>query len=207
MSAQIDRKKVTGLFGGTFDPVHSGHVNIVRQVLARTVLTQIIVMPAATPPHKQHRTITSGTDRLAMLELAFSGLPGVVVSEFELVRKGVSYTVETAAALQANLDHPLRLIIGMDSLSELHTWVKAQQLAATYEFVVYGRPGATPPRADDLRGSFGEATDKLLESIIEAPELDVSSSVLRSRLQENDEGAANLLPDAVFGYIKERALY
>lgn len=208
MSAQIDKSKRTGLFGGTFDPVHIGHVNIVRQVLAHTALTQILVMPAATPPHKQHRTITSGNHRLAILRLAFAGEPDVIVSDFELVREGVSFTVTTAAELQADLAQPLYLIIGMDSLCELHTWVEAQRLVSTYPIVVYGRPGESPPDWDALCGRFGEdAAKKLTASILTAPELDVSSSVLRSGLQENDEAARKLLPDAVYEYIRDNELY
>ena len=208
MQETIDPTKITGLFGGTFDPVHNGHVNIVTEVLARTAIEQVIVMPAATPPHKLGANISPGSDRTAMLHLAFDTQPGVIISELELNRNGVSYTCDTAALLQAQLEQRLHLIIGMDSLCELPTWKEAGQLVSNYRFVICRRPGVTPPAEEDVARHFGAAAAaELTTAIIEAAEIDASSSELRAMLQCRDKTASHFLPAPVCDYISAHDLY
>jgi len=208
MQAAIDPTKITGLFGGTFDPVHNGHVNIVTEVLARTAVEQIILMPAATPPHKLGASISPGSDRTAMLHLAFDTQPGVIISELELNRNGISYTCDTAALLQAQLEQQLHLIVGMDSLCELPTWKESGPLVRDYKFVICRRPGVAPPSAEDVARHFGaDAATELTAAIIEAPEIDASSSELRAMLQCRDKAASRFLPAPVCDYISAHELY
>ncbi|MDP7399006.1 MAG: hypothetical protein QF541_19215, partial [Lentisphaeria bacterium] len=149
-----------------------------------------------------------GPDRTAMLHLAFDTRPGVIISELELNRDGVSYTCDTAALLQAQLEQQLHLIIGMDSLCELATWKAAGSLVRDYRFVICRRPGVAPPSAEEVARHFdAAAAAELTTAIIEAPEIDASSSELRAMLQCRDKAANHFLPAPVFDYISAHDLY
>jgi nicotinate-nucleotide adenylyltransferase len=170
------------------------------------VIEQAIFMPAGIPPHKQYSRISSGEQRMAMLELALADKPYASASEYELKRAGVSYTILTARHYAEKFGAKLRLLIGADSLCELHTWRQARELVAEFAFVVYRRPGYTLPSAELLEQRFGDAGPALLGSVVDAPEFAISSTNLREALKEKKDCAA-LLPAAVLRYILRHRLY
>lgn len=163
-------------------------------------------MPAGIPPHKQGRHISSGGHRLVMLELALADMPFATASDYELERAGVSYTILTARHFAARFGSNLRLLIGADSLCELHTWRQARDLVAEFAFVIYRRPGYPLPSACELRNRFGEPGLKLLESVVEAPEFAISSTDLRTAIREGAPCDSHLDPE-VWRYIRRHRLY
>ena len=202
----LDPTRTTALFGGTFDPVHYGHTQLVCELRTRGIIDQAIFMPAGIPPHKQGRKISSGEHRLRMLDLALAEMPFATVSDYELVRAGVSYTILTARHYAETYGANLRLLIGADSLCELHTWRQARELVAEFAFVVYRRPGYILPSAAELHTRFGPAGPQLLETVVDAPEFAISSTNLRHTLKEEKDCDALLSP-AVLRYIHAHRLY
>jgi nicotinate-nucleotide adenylyltransferase len=202
----IRSDKITALFGGTFDPVHRGHTQLVCELRKLGVIEQAIFMPAGIPPHKREREITSGADRLAMLDLALAEMPYACSSDYELSHSGVSYTILTARHFAERFGANLRLLIGADSLCELHTWRQARELVAEFAFLVYRRPGYPLPNVYELRKRFGEPGLRLLDAIVDAPEFAISSTELRAGLQAGKPCDAYLAP-GVLRYIQHRGLY
>jgi nicotinate-nucleotide adenylyltransferase len=198
---------VTGLYGGTFDPVHRGHLEVAAWLLAAGHVQQLIFLPAAQPPHKRHRRITAAAHRLAMLRLAAAELPGSFVSTWELDRPGISYTWDTAAHFAATFGDRLRLIIGMDSLCDLHRWHRGAELPAHYRFLVCPRPGYALPTAAELDARFGAAAAaRLRAGVVPAPLLPIAASDLRTQLAAGNP-PDDLLTPAVWGYIQAHQLY
>src|SRR5438552_2972171 len=132
-----------GIFGGTFDPVHLGHLVLADQSRQQLDLDLVLLVPASTPPHKQGVAITPGKRRLEMLQLAVAGNSALAGSDIELTRGGVSYTVDTLRALrELHSDAELHLLIGADNLCDLASWRQADQLPALAQIAVARRPGA-----------------------------------------------------------------
>lgn len=202
----LDPTRTTALFGGTFDPVHNGHTQLVCELRNRGVIDQAIFMPAGIPPHKRSRPVSSGEHRMAMLDLALAEMPFAAASDFELTREGVSYTILTARHFAAKYGGNLRLLIGADSLCELHTWRQSRELVAEFAFVVYRRPGYQLPSAVDLRARFGEPGPELLDAVVDAPEFAISSTELRQAMKE-EKDCDGLLSPAVLRYIHRHRLY
>jgi len=207
-----------GVFGGSFDPVHMGHLTVAQDAVEQLELDRLIFVPAAVPPHKQDHTLADGEHRLAMLQLAAEDNPAFEVSDMELRRGGVSYTFETMQQVQA--EHPgaeMFFIIGLDSLSELHLWRNIDELLTQYTVVPFARGGEDPQSAAGkaaLSGgpvtpeSFGEGgwTEKLMERLIRIHEIEISASEIRMRLAEG-LSIRYLVPPEVEMYIFEHHLY
>ncbi|GAB6095476.1 nicotinate-nucleotide adenylyltransferase [Desulfatiferula olefinivorans] len=132
-----------GLFGGTFDPVHLGHVHVADEVKAAFGLSRIIVMPSSVPPHKPVTAVSDSRDRLYMVRLCFEGREGFEVSDMELRRQGPSYTVDTLSAVAGELgrDAGLSMILGSDAFFELHTWRAFDRILEAVPLIVIVRPG------------------------------------------------------------------
>lgn len=182
------------LFGGTFDPIHEAHLRIAAEARAQFDLTQVLFVPASTPPHKAAR-VTPFPDRFRMVEIACAGHDGFIASRLE-DEPGPSYTVDTLNRFQATLDRGDRLffLIGSDAFVELETWKRWQEVAALTEFIVVSRPGAdyrNPPKTRVHR--------------LDGLALPVSSSSLRARLAAGEETPE--LPASVRAYIEEHGLY
>ncbi len=202
-----DINKSTGLFGGTFDPVHEGHVNVVRRILEGDAVEQIIIVPAARPPHKSGVEITAPGHRMAMLARAFPPSEGLYISDYELQRTELSYTIHTARWFRQAIGTELYLIIGTDSLAELHTWYAAKDLVAECRFLIYPRPGYEAPEVSELSPRFGPAeARRLLDAVVSNTDCDVSSSDVRGRLAEGKD-VSSLLPASVSNYIRTNGLY
>ncbi|MBN1919112.1 MAG: nicotinate-nucleotide adenylyltransferase [Verrucomicrobia bacterium] len=198
-----------GILGGTFDPVHIGHLIIAETVRDELGLDKVLFVPAATPPHKQGRAIAPAADRLEMVRLATAGNPGFQVSDVEIRRGGVSYTVETIEALRASEGDAagLFLIVGADSVRELATWKDIDHLVHLCTFVVVARPGV---RIEDLVcegiGLAPDTRQRVLRHYIDAVRVDISSTGLRARFAEG-KTVRYRLPEAVERYIRTKGLY
>jgi nicotinate-nucleotide adenylyltransferase len=201
-----------GVMGGTFDPVHVGHLSIAQQVLNALKLEKVILLPAATPPHKQEgRDIASGADRLLMCKLAVHNMHGVDVSDFELRKSGVSYTVETARALRQAYgpEATIYFVIGSDSLAELPKWYEIRELLSLLDFAVAERREVPLKEAlwDEIRAELGEAAErKLRAGVVSVQRVDISSTLIRELLKAGEKIPGYLRRD-VEVYIRRKRLY
>ena len=205
------------LYGGTFDPVHEGHLAIARA--ARDALgVPVQVVPAADPPHRPPPGATAA-DRVAMLELALAGEEGLRLDRRELGRAGPSYTVDTLQALRDELGPaaPIALLVGADSFLGLPTWHRWRELFGLAHFVVAGRPGsllgaAAPELAEATTARWVEDPGALRQApagrlfALQQP-LHVHSATAVRRLIAQGRPWRHLLPPAVADYIQSRGLY
>ena len=180
-----------GVFGGTFDPVHVGHLAIALAALQSLRLDRIVFVPARRSPLKGAPPAASAADRLAMLEAATKDEPRFSVSRIELEREGPSYTVDTLEALSA--EGELFLILGSDAVAELDRWRSPERIRALATILVARRPGAPEP-------------DARVATAFDAPCLDISSRELRARAARG-LSLRYLVPDEVWRHIERRALY
>jgi nicotinate-nucleotide adenylyltransferase len=205
-----------GVFGGTFDPVHAGHVAMAAEVCARLELASMKIVPCLLPPHKGSRDLTHGADRLAMIALATQDRPELIPSSFELTRRGPSYTIDTLDRMAPEAPGSrLFFLMGMDSFAEIGTWKDHQRLLEAYHLVVVNRPGSEAPAAEELPAA---ARGRLVSGAaeIDAPDgrvhlltlepYPVSSSEIRHRARQG-ESLAGMVPAAVESYIHRCAIY
>jgi len=194
-----------GVFGGTFDPVHIGHLVIAEEARAAFGLARVIFVPARISPHKLGVMPASGEDRYQMVRLAIAGNPAFWVSRVDLDRAGPSYTVDTLRALQAHVGAGVQLyfIMGADSLLAFRAWHQPREILQMTRLLVVSRPGYAPDLAAldrDLPGSAA-ATD-LLDTVA----LDISATDLRARVKQG-RPIRYQVPEAVERYIVQRGLY
>ncbi|MBQ2277486.1 MAG: nicotinate (nicotinamide) nucleotide adenylyltransferase [Clostridia bacterium] len=200
------RKIRTGLFGGTFAPPHLGHVHAVETILRSAGLDEIIVMPTATPPHK----IRSGGDtpeqRLEMCRAAFEVLEGVRVSDFEIMKGGVSYTVQTLEHFaETEPEREIHLICGTDMFLTLDKWYRAADIFRLAKMICI-------PRDDTELEVLTEKQAEYLEQyhadtrILAAEPVDMSSTVVRSRIMHGED-LTGCVPAAVIEIIERENLY
>ena len=180
-----------GVFGGTFDPIHVGHLAIAQAALESAKLDHIVFVPARRSPLKERGPEASEADRLLMLEVAVKGEPRFAVSRLELEREGPSYTVDTLEALRAQGD--LFLILGSDALADFQRWHSPDRIRALAKILVARRPGAPEPDAP-----WAQAFD--------APSLDISSRELRARAARG-LSLRYLVPDDVWRHIEHQGIY
>ncbi len=202
----------TGIFGGSFDPVHLGHLIAAEAAREQANLDRVLFVPAAVPPHKRTRQLARAADRLAMLELATGGHPAFTVSPVELDRGGVSYTVETLARLASDAANgQLVLLLGPDAVRGLPTWREPARIAELAELITVTRDGlddAETLREDqplvDLLGL--EAVERLVAGRVQMPAVDIRATEIRLRMQ-TERSIRFLVPPAVFAYIHQHQLY
>jgi nicotinate-nucleotide adenylyltransferase len=183
-----------GVLGGTFDPIHLGHLRAAENARVALGLSRVLMVPARVPPHRG-APFASPWDRWAMTVLACAGIPELVPSDLELQREGPSYTVDTVAAVQASTGGDVVLIVGEDAFAEVGSWKDSAALVGQCRFAVVGRPSAAP--AEETR--FPAVR-------VPSSELAVSSSALRARIKEG-MSVRFLVPEAVADYIAKRGLY
>lgn len=197
--------KQIAILGGTFDPIHSGHLIAGQYVYDTGLFDEICIMPSGNPPHK-NSTDDYNHHRLAMCQLAAAPLDGFNVSDMELCREGKIYSVDTFALLNAqHSDTKFWLIIGTDSLMHLKQWHKPEVLLATVNFVVVDRGGYELAEVQ----SYMKALDETYKSdfiYVKMPLIELSSTTLRERL-EADKTIDNMVPHSVLQYIIENNLY
>lgn len=189
-----------GLFGGSFNPPHLGHLAVAEACADAVGLDRVIWMPAATAPHKQNDpTLASAEDRLEMVQLAIEGNPRFEVSDIEIRRGGVSYTLETVRQLVAtHAGEDLVLLLGGDSLAYFPRWRAPRDILELARLVVYQRPGSTLDEAP------GWVLDRA--TVVEGVPLHLSSTYLRSRVARG-QTIRYLVPEPVRQLVAERGLY
>ena len=192
-----------GILGGTFDPIHAGHLAAARVAMDCAGLDEVLFIPSATPPHRGPAD-ASADERLEMARLATAGEPRFEVSDVEVRRGGKSFTSETVRELKRSHPHDqLFLILGWDAARLFSSWHDPDRIRAGASIVVIGRPGTEAPASDDLKaaGLDPERTVLCLEG---TP--DISGSELRTSLASG-EPTGDCLPEPVERYIAERGLY
>jgi nicotinate (nicotinamide) nucleotide adenylyltransferase len=195
-----------GVFGGSFDPIHIGHLAVAEEARARLGLDRVLFVPARLPPHKPDAVLAPAEDRLAMVRAAIGDHPGFAVSDLELRRAGPSYTVDTLQALRAaEPAAELFCLVGSDSAVELHTWRDPPRLYALATFVVLLRPGWPAERLQAwLEAQPPQARPRLLP--LEVPQFGVASREVRRRVRAG-ETIRYLVPEPVRLLIERRGLY
>lgn len=187
-----------GLFGGTFNPVHSGHVNLVKNFKEKLNLDKVLVIPTAQPPHKETKELVSSEDRINMCRLAFGEL--AEISDIEISRGGKSYTVETLRELKKIYkDDEFYFLVGSDMLLSFKRWYRWEEILTMCTLCATDR---------NNEQSCKEADKDFFEKIIfcDFEKTVVSSSEVREKL-EKGESVLSLLPSEVYDYIKEKGLY
>jgi len=195
-----------GVLGGTFDPVHIGHVALGRAALMEAGLAKLIVMPAYIQPFKQGKRVTDDAHRLAMAKLAFAEVPRTEVSTLEIDRMRVSYTYDTLTALQKEMQgKEIFFITGTDAFLALDSWYKGIDLLEHFSFIVSIRPGYREEELDhkigEYRARYGTNVIKLVSQMP-----DISATEIREKYQAG-ELATGLVPETVERYITEHGLY
>jgi len=180
-----------GLFGGTFNPVHNGHLVLAQEAMQHARLDELLFVPNATPSHKRTAALLPASLRLELLRLAIAGIAGASIDEQELLRGGVSYSIDTVRELNAKRpDADLHFIIGSDSLAELHRWKDAEELLQRTAFIVHPRSGFSGPWP--VLERFPEARVHFLQG----PIVDISSTLVRERLARG-QSLAGYVPESV----------
>lgn len=194
-----------GILGGTFDPIHEGHLLIAESARVCLHLDKVIFIPAGRPWLKSDRRVTSPRHRLAMVELATRDNPHFEVSDIEIERPGPTYTVDTLSELRRSMAEgtELYLILGMDSIRELVRWHRPDLIFEMCIVVAVSRPGVADVSIPDIEREFLSSTGRL--KIIDGPMVDTSATEIR--LHAGGNAPLCGLPDSVREYIHEHALY
>ncbi len=209
MSEQREDNKSSriGIMGGTFDPVHYGHLVAAEVARAELDLDKVIFIPAGRPPHKQQQIITGSEHRYLMTVLATSSNPNFEVSRIEVDKDELAYTIDTVKDMRRTYgeDATIYFITGADAVLELLTWYKIQELLTLCRFIAVTRPGFDKR---DLEQKIGEIASKYNGEIIciEVPLLAISSTDIRER-SRSGKPIKYLLPEAVEEYIEKNGLY
>lgn len=197
-----------GIFGGTFDPVHLGHLILAEQCREQGELDQVLFIPAARPPHKLDRVLTPFHHRFEMLELAIAGNTAFRVSRIEEDRPGPSFTVHTLEALtQEQPSAELCLIMGADTLVDLQHWYQPRRVVEFASLLVVARPGTDVMSMESLKASLSlPDSAKLALRLVTMPLVEISSSAIRQRIPQG-RSVRYEVPRAVEVFIRERKLY
>jgi nicotinate-nucleotide adenylyltransferase len=208
------------IYGGTFDPVHNGHIEVARGVLKLFELDEVIFVPACVPPHKRNASITSAFHRFAMLALATEADQQLLVSTIELDAPDRPYAVDTVARMKHETQR-LFFMIGADSWAEITTWHEWQRLLNMCDLIVSTRPGyeiqerAVNTKLIDLRGTGRETVTRFLDQepaprvfVTDVAMVDVSATKIRAAAQSNNAVELKaMVPPSVAGYIEKYKLY
>lgn len=218
--------KRIGLFGGTFNPIHRGHLRAAASVRKGFVLDRVVFIPAADPPHKHSKDIAPASDRLEMARLATANLENTVVSDVELVRSGPSYTIDTVRHFKTQFDADAQLffIVGGDAFLEIDTWKNFEDLFLSIPMIVLDRP------EEEINGSFFLTIHEFLRTriseeylpkeedfsfshsflqtvyLFDGEMIDVSSTRIRQCIGRG-EAVSDMLPGPVESYIRMKGLY
>ena len=195
-----------GVFGGTFDPVHYGHIALARQALDECKLDKIIVIPANEQPFKLDRVLTPGEHRIKILELAFAQYDDILISDVELAKGAVSYTIETLREIKRrNKGAKISFIVGIDSFLKVELWRDAEELLKDYSFITGTRPGYKESELDEmmlhLNKSYGTKIRKIRNE-----QIPISSTEIQEFFK-SDEAFAKVFPQEVERYIFANGLY
>lgn len=200
------------LFGGSFNPIHHGHLLVARSVAEYLGLRRVILIPAAQPPHKLGpgpSALAPAEDRLEMLRQATLDDPDFEVSDIELRRDGPSYTILTVEAFHRMLGDDVSLcwLIGADTLEDLHTWYRVRDLCGSVRIVTAARPGFEVPNLSALADILpSDLLNRIRGDLLPTPRIDISSSQIRQRVKAG-QSIRYLVPETVRMFIEEHGLY
>lgn len=194
-----------GIYGGTFDPVHYAHLLLAEQCREQLALDEVWFIPAAINPHKLTAKSAAPKDRLAMLRLAIAGMERFRVSDMEIARGGVSYTVDTLAELKsADASRDLYLLVGADSLGDLPNWREPERILELARVGAVNRGRGAPP-LEEAAAALGPLLRERVD-LVEMPAVDLSATDIRRRASQN-QSLRFMTPPAVERYMVERRLY
>ena len=195
-----------GVMGGTFDPLHNGHLIVAEEARTQVNLAEILFVPAGQPWLKTDTSISPAEHRVQMVRLTIADKPYFKLSTMEIERAGPSYTVDTIAELKGELGagDELFFILGWDSLVELPQWWEPARLIEICHLVVVPRPGYPAPDLNSLEAAIPGLSQRVM--IMDGPEIDISASVIRDRVARG-LSVHHLVPEPVNRYIKQYGLY
>lgn len=188
-----------GIFGGSFDPIHLGHLILAEQAREQLGLRKVLFIPAHMPPHKQSRAMTDGKSRMAMIEMAVAGNPAFAACDVELRRGGVSYTIDTLKAIQE--EHPadeLVLLLGADMVADIPNWREPGEIVRTAIIAAAERPGSGK--------TFTSPSPAARLERIEMPAVEISSTEIRARIAAG-RSVRYFVPASVDAFIQAHCLY
>lgn len=212
--AKSENKPAIGILGGTFDPVHFGHLRTGLDVVEQLGLAQLRLIPCAIPPHR-HTPVASASERRLMLELAIKNHPKLVVDDRELSREGPSYTVDTLLSLRQDYpDNPLFVLMGSDAFCSLSSWSRWQQIPELAHIVVMQRPDEKMQLSTELADWYlqyqaTEGDESLVAGKIwsvAVTQMAISATMIRDALMQQKD-VRYLLPDAVIALIEQLSFY
>jgi len=196
-----------GLFGGTFDPIHHGHLVLAERCRDAAKLDRVWFLPSYAPPHKADKSLSRFEHRVEMVSLAIAGHPSFDVEPIEKELPPPSYTAETLRELHArHPDDTFALILGADSVRDLPSWREPQRVVAQAELIAVPRPGVELPSREVLADSLGTAVEDIRLTVVESPLIEIASRDIRERVKLG-QSIRYLVPRAVEEFVRERKLY
>jgi nicotinate-nucleotide adenylyltransferase len=200
------QKHRIGILGGTFDPIHVGHLMTAEAVRDEYHLNKVIFIPAANPPHKQDQHVTPAIHRFIMTLLATCSNPHFEVSSLEMNRPGLSYTIDTIYELirRFGKETEFYFITGADAIQEIPTWDRIEELLGICQFIAATRQGCLP-NVDNIKEYFGGIGEKRIHRLA-TPELEISSTDIRDRIKKG-YSIKYIVPENVEQYIHKEGLY
>ncbi|HEX6201459.1 MAG TPA: nicotinate (nicotinamide) nucleotide adenylyltransferase [Thermoanaerobaculia bacterium] len=209
IDAPVGNARRVGLFGGSFDPIHAGHLLPVADARARLGLDRVIYLPTARPPHKPKRCLAPAWARYAMVELALLSEEGLYASPHELTLGRPAFTVETVEAFRRRWPEvALSLLVGSDSFAELDTWHRWQELVAAVRLVVLARPGWEVEQViDRVPAALARRVEAGEVDVVATRPVDLSATDVRQILARGEEPPPGALAAPVLHYIRKYSLY
>lgn len=196
------QKIKVGIMGGTFDPVHNGHLIIAENIRNNYSLDKIIFIPSARPPHKNRKLISSPIHRYNMVNLSIASNDCFFSSTMEIDREGESFTIDTLKQLKSeNKDYELYFIIGQDAMKQIHTWKDYEMLFDYANFIVVSRISYSP---DEIKSANSEFLHNIY--FADTPIIDISSTIIRQKVK-NNESITYMVDHLVEKYIYKEKLY
>ncbi len=190
-----------GIYGGTFNPIHNGHLHLIRAACAQLSFDRLLVVPANIPPHKAAVDLASNRDRLEMARLATAGMPGVWVSDIELRARGKSYTVLTLERLRALFPEcSFTLLMGADMLESFDRWHRWQDILKLADIAAFARNEGEESLLERKAALIGRAR------VVRVEPLPLSSTLVREKVRRGED-ISGLVPEPVAAYIYEKGLY
>ncbi len=201
----------TAIYGGSFNPIHLGHIRLLTVCKEALSIDQVLLIPAGTPPHKAAPDLAADHHRLAMCRLAVKDLPGITVSDMEMVREGKSYTVLTMRELKAKFpEEKFYFIMGTDMFLSFDRWYEWMEILSYCDLCVSVRAEAEYESLLQKKASLLRTYPELREDfaqIVHADSIEISSTEIRRMIREEDQAVTKFLSEDVLGYIKQKKLY
>jgi nicotinate-nucleotide adenylyltransferase len=196
----------TGILGGTFDPVHLGHITIAENVRDELSLDEVLLIPAGVPMSRPNDRVTTASHRLNMVEIAVKGKKALKATPIEIERPGPTYTVDTLEELRkrGNEDDEIYFVLGSDTLQTIGTWKNPGRILELCRLVVVPRPGYQPLSDEELEKILPGLSKNII--VMKGPYLDISASQIRKRIAEG-KPISHLVPEGIEEYIRQHNLY